>query len=49
MAKFAQYYLKYDLSHLFADNYRSSRQQLFGTPLRDVQATDTVIGVSGYE
>ena len=30
MAKFAQYYLKYDLSHLFADNYRSSRQQLFG-------------------
>lgn len=30
MAKFAQYYLKYDLTSLFAGEYRSSRQQLFG-------------------
>ena len=30
MAKFAQYYLKYDLSELFAGNYKDSRQQFFG-------------------
>ena len=30
MAKFAQYYLKYTLEHMFSAEYKDRRQQIFG-------------------
>ena len=30
MAKFAQYYLRYNLENLFADEFKDQRQQIFG-------------------
>ena len=30
MAKFAQYYLKYNLEHMFSTEYKDERQQIFG-------------------
>ena len=44
MAKFAQYYLKYNLEHMFSAEYKDRRQQIFGAFLETNGSIDFVLG-----
>ena len=44
MAKFAQYYLKYNLEHMFSAEYKDQRQQIFGAFFETNGSIDFVLG-----
>ena len=44
MAKFAQYYLKYNLEHMFSAEYKDQRQQIFGAFFETNGSIDFVWG-----
>ena len=44
MAKFAQYYLKYNLEHMFSAEYKDQRQQIFGAFFETNESIDFVLG-----
>ena len=44
MAKFAQYYLKYNLEHMFSAGYKDQRQQIFGAFFAQNGNMDFVLG-----
>ena len=44
MAKFAQYYLKYNLEHMFSAEYKDQRQLIFGAFFETNESIDFVLG-----
>ena len=44
MAKFAQYYLKYNLEHMFSAEYKDQRQQIFGAFFAQNDSMEFAIG-----
>ena len=47
MAKFAQYYLKYNLEHMFSAEYKDQRQQIFGAFFETNGSIDFVLNRHG--
>ena len=44
MAKFAQYYLKYNLEYMFSAEYKDQRQQIFGAFFAQNDSMEFAIG-----
>ena len=44
MAKFAQYYLKYNLENIFSAEYKDKRQQIFGAFFETNESIGFVLG-----
>ena len=44
MAKFAQYYLKYNLEHVFSFEYKDERQKHFGAFFETDESIEFVMG-----